>query len=136
MILPVHFKYTWISNIRSSITCIWRMCAIVFWTTPFSYIILLTFRNQAHNHKKEEYLSIVNICYLVEGYYYWSGLSFQNLNQTFPSDQYYVFDEEGLWIQSMKFIYHVFHFFESISLPFTIYVDPNYFQGPVSYTSW
>ena len=61
----------------------------------------------------------------------WTFLKFQNLNQPFPVDTYYTFEEEGIWLQSIRFIHHVAHFFESLAVPFNAILKPAFFQGPV-----
>lgn len=61
----------------------------------------------------------------------WTLLKFQNLNQPFPVDTYYTFEEEGIWLQSIRFIHHVAHFFESLVVPFNAILKPAFFQGPV-----
>ena len=63
--------------------------------------------------------------------FYWTGIKFENLNQSFPVNTYYTFEDEGLWIQSIRFLKHVAHFFESISVPFNAMLRPNFFKGPV-----
>ena len=61
----------------------------------------------------------------------WTLLKFQNLNQPFPVDTYYTFEEEGIWLQSIRFIHHVAHFFESLAVPFNAILKPAFFQGPI-----
>ena len=56
------------------------------------------------------------------------------MNHSFPVGTYYTFDEEGVWIQSILWSYHVAHLFESIAVPFNILLKPNFFQGPVYFT--
>lgn len=69
--------------------------------------------------------------FLKENIFHWTHMRFRITNQTFPSDQYYVLDENGIWLQSIWFHYHVSHFFESVAVPFFAFFDPNFFQGPV-----
>ena len=63
--------------------------------------------------------------------FYWTGIKFEHLKQSFPVNTYYTFEDEGIWIQSILFIHHVAHFFESISVPFNAILRPNFFKGPV-----
>ena len=63
--------------------------------------------------------------------FFWTGIKFENLKQSFPVNTYYTFEDEGIWIQSIRILHHVAHFFESISVPFNAMLRPNFFRGPV-----
>ena len=128
MIQLVRSKFIMMTMEIGNFMLIWRMFAMILRTIQYWYIIQ---QIQIYlNLLLKNVLSLLAVIYSI-AIFYWTGIKFENLNQSFPVNTYYTFEDEGIWILSIERYKHVAHFFESISVPFNAMVRPNFFKGPV-----
>ena len=128
MIELVRSKYIMMTMEIGYIMLIWRMFAMILRTIQYWYIIqqIQIYLNLLLKNVLTTLIRVYSLAI-----FYWTGIKFENLNQSFPVNTFYTYEDEGIWILSIERYKHVAHFFESISVPFNAMLRPNFFKGPV-----